>query len=68
LDNDHLRKEDSDSGHSRLKIEWIKKQEGILEKQNKNSSQRLEAGMQGIGNLLMTPNTLSQGIGLDPSI
>ena len=33
-----------------------KKQEGILEKQNKNSSQRLEVGMQGIGNLLMTLN------------
>jgi hypothetical protein len=37
-------------------MEWIKKQERILERQYKNSSQRLEAGMQGIGNLLMTPN------------
>jgi hypothetical protein len=34
----------------------IKKQERILEKQDQNSNQRLEAGMQGIGNLLMTPN------------
>jgi hypothetical protein len=57
LDNDHLQKEDSGSGHSRLKMEWIKKQERILEKQDQNSSQRLEAGMQGIGNLLMTPNS-----------
>ena len=37
-------------------MEWIKKQKRILEKQDQNSSQRLEAGMQGIGNLLMPPN------------
>ena len=28
----------------------------MLKKKNKNSSQRLEVGMQGIGNLLMTLN------------
>jgi hypothetical protein len=43
-------------------MEWIKKQERILERQYKNSSQRLEAGMQGIGNLLMTPNKVAFSI------
>jgi hypothetical protein len=38
-------------------MEWIKKQGRILERQDQNSSQRMEAGMQGIGNLLMPPNT-----------
>jgi hypothetical protein len=38
-------------------MEWIKKQERTLEKQNQNSSQRLEAGMLEIGYLLMTPNS-----------
>jgi hypothetical protein len=44
-------------------MEGIKNLERTLERQDKNLSQRLEVGMQEIGNILMTPNTASYGRG-----
>ncbi len=39
-------------------MEWIKNQEKVLERRNKKSSQRMEARMQGIGNLLIQANSV----------